>query len=58
MMNAPVKPMKSMNINFENEYDRDRFINWVDSKEKNKSDNMKRIREEFKHIKSERKKGF
>lgn len=56
MMSAPVKPMKSMDIDFDDEYDRDRFINWANSKEKDDSDNMKRIRDEFKQVSGMRKK--
>jgi hypothetical protein len=58
MMAAPVKPMQPMNIDFKDEYDRDRFVNWAASKQKDNSDNMNRIREEYKNIKGMRRKGF
>lgn len=39
-----------MEVDFENEHDKEKFVNWANSKEKNKSENMERMRKEFKQI--------
>lgn len=58
MITAPVKPMKPMDIEFNDDKDRAKFVNWAESNEKDKSENMNRIRDDFKRIRAMRKKGF
>jgi hypothetical protein len=54
-MGAPT--MKPMEVSFKNDRELEKFLNWAESKEKNNSPNMKKVREGVKRAREMRKNG-